>query len=120
VESETEKLPKGQSYPLKPSVLADALARAGIEIDTHLIRSSSQRLFDAYFWPTNGNVPYERLYIRVGSVPSDKAAIARRWAEDAVVPRLVRWIAAILAMDPKSPIRREEQSIHLSLPESSR
>jgi hypothetical protein len=53
--SETGKLPKGQSYPLKPSLIAAALAEAGIDIDVHLIRSPGD-LFDAHFWPPH-NLP---------------------------------------------------------------
>jgi hypothetical protein len=112
--SETEKLPKGQSYPLKPSVLATALTEAGIDIDTHLIRSPGD-VFNAYFWPPH-NLPYERLYIRIGSVTSDHAHEARSKMEEIVVPRLVQWIAGILAADVKSPTRREKQSLSLKLP----
>jgi len=111
MKSETKKLPQGHSYPLKPSVLATALERAGITIDAHLIRSPGN-LFDAFFWPANSNVPYERLYVRAGSVSGERAADARRRVEEECVPHLVHWIAAILATDPKSPIRREEQMLN--------
>ena len=73
MKSETEKLPKGHSYPLKPLMLEAALASAGIDIDVHLRRSPGD-LFDAHFWPPNPNVPKERLYVRAGSVPVDRAA----------------------------------------------
>ncbi len=117
MKSETRKLPKGHSYPFKPSFLAAALERAEINIDIQFIRSPSRRLFAADFWPANRNVSYERLYICAGSVPVERAASARRWAEETAIPQLIQWIAAILAADPKSPIRREEQSIRLALPE---
>jgi hypothetical protein len=110
MESKTNKLPKGQCYPLKPTVLAEALARAGIGIHTHLIRAPGT-LFDAYFWPPNQNVPYERLYVRIGSVSADRANDARRWAEDVMIAHLIQWIGAIMAADVKSPVRREEQTI---------
>ena len=38
MQSETAKLPKGQSYPLKPMALEAAMASANINIDLHLIR----------------------------------------------------------------------------------
>jgi len=86
--SETAKLPKGHSYPLKPTTLEAALARAGISIDLHLIRSPGG-LFDAHFWPPNHNLPHERLYVRAGSVPTDRAADARHRMETVVIPSLV-------------------------------
>lgn len=110
--SETGKLPKGHSYPLKPSTLEAALSGAGIGIDGHLIRSPGE-LFDAHFWPRNENVSHERLYVRAGSVPSERDAEARLHAENVIVPELVRWIANILAEDTKSPIRREQQVLDL-------
>jgi hypothetical protein len=114
MESETRKLPRGQSYPLKPSALEAALADARIAIDTHLIRSPGD-LFDAYFWPPNHNIPHERLYIRIGSVPSERAADARRHVESVMIPTLVKWIADILVRDRKSPVRREQQRLVLKL-----
>lgn len=110
--SETAKLPGGQSYPLKPSVLEAALATARINLDTHLIRSPG-RLFDAHFWPPNANVPHERLYVRAGSVPVEQAKAARDRIEGEALPALVEWIGNILAQDPRSPIRREQQYFSL-------
>ncbi len=70
--SATAKLPKGQSYPLRPSVLEAALADAALQIDTHLSRTPG-KLFDAHFWPPNENVSHERLYVRAGTVSSEAA-----------------------------------------------
>jgi hypothetical protein len=113
MKSETGKLPKGQSYPIKPSLLAAALADAGISIDTHLVRSPGTT-FDAEFWPPNPNVPYERLYIRIGSVAKERATQARQRMQDELIPHLTRWVAEILSADPKSFIRQREQWINLS------
>jgi hypothetical protein len=115
MKSETAKLPKGQSYPLKPSRLAAALVDAGIGIDVYLVRSPGG-LFDAYFWPSNHNVPYERLYIRMGSVSAERAALARSRMEEVLLPGLIRWISGILAADVKSPTRRKEQMLNLGQP----
>jgi len=89
--SETEKLPKGQRYTLKPTALEGALSAAGIDIDTHLIRAPG-KLSYAYFWPPNPNVPYERLYIRTGSVSAAEVAEARQRMEAVTLPALVKWI----------------------------
>ncbi|ATY31268.1 hypothetical protein [Sphingomonas psychrotolerans] len=108
MKSETAKRPKGQSYPLKSSKLEEVLASAGVSIDVYLIRSPGP-LFDAFFWPPNPNVPYERLYVRAGSVPIEQAADARREIEATALPKLAQWIARILAADRKSSLRREQQ-----------
>ncbi|MEA1619166.1 hypothetical protein SOQ14_09565 [Erythrobacter sp. T5W1-R] len=110
--SETRKLAKGQSYPLRPTVLEAALACANIQIDLHLIRTPGD-LFDAHFWPPNANIPYERLYVRAGSVPREQAAEARHGMETVVIPRLIAWLANIMAQDQKSPTRGVEQVINL-------
>ena len=113
--SETAKLPNGHSYPLKLTALEAALAQAGISIDIHLIRTPGD-LFDAHFWPPNHNVPHERLYVRAGSVPKERAADARHRMDTVVIPLLVGWIENILAQDTKSPIRSEQQTIELPQP----
>jgi hypothetical protein len=113
--SETGRLPKGESYVLKPSMLEAALAEAGIAIDTYLVRHAG-RLFYANFWPPNDNVPYERLYVRAGSVPRERARAARAAMEREIVPRLVAWIADILSRDAGSPVRREKQEMQLPSP----
>ena len=110
--SETRKLPKGQSYPLKPTMLEAALAIANVQIDLHLIRAPGD-LFDAHFWPPNANVPYERLYVRAGSVSKEQAAEARHRMETVVIPRLIEWLADIMAQDLRSPTRGVEQAIDL-------
>jgi hypothetical protein len=114
MKSETAKLPKSQGYPLRPSTLQDALGRAGISIDVHLSRRPGA-LFDAHFWPPSPNVPYERLYVRVGSVPVEQVEAVRREFEAKTLPVLVEWIAGILAQDLKSPARREKQVLDLRL-----
>lgn len=112
MKSETAKLPKSQGYPLRPSTLEEALKRAGISIDVYLNRQPGS-LFDAHFWPPSPNVPYERLYIRVGSIPVEQVGAVRREFEAKTIPVLVKWIAGILAHDLKSPVRREQQVLDL-------
>lgn len=111
--STTRKLPKGHSYPLKPKALEAALIRADLTIELNLIREPGD-LFRAHFWPPNANVPYERLYVQAGTVPKENASEARHRMENVIIPRLVEWLANILAQDLKSTTRRERQSIDLN------
>jgi hypothetical protein len=108
--SNTARLPKGESYPLKPAKLEQALASANISIDVYLTRTPGN-YFQAEFWPPNPRVPYERLYIQAGSVLSEVASNARSEMDGTALPALVNWIAGILARDPRSPVRRERQSL---------
>jgi hypothetical protein len=111
--SETGKIPKGYGYPLKPSSLANALVAAGMEIEVHLVRHHSKRLFDAHFWPPNPNVSHERLYVTVGTVAAPYLPECRKRVESECIPNLIRWVSGIIALDPKSPIRRQSQMIEL-------
>lgn len=111
--SETAKLPKGQSYPLKPSILEAALVTAQVSVVTHLVRSPG-KLFDAHFWPANLNIPHERLYVRAGSVPSNQARVARERIEAETLPALIEWISNILSQDQQSPVRCEQQYLNLT------
>ena len=110
VKSGTAKLPKGQSYPVRPSRLEAALSAAGITIDVYLTRAPGN-FFNAGFWPPSPDIPYERVYVQAGSVPAGQAAAARGKAEMESIPALVRWIADIQALDPQSPARRERHSL---------
>lgn len=88
---------------------------AHLGIDLHLIRKPGD-LFDAHFWPPNQNVGHEGLYVRAGSVPNERAADARQRAETVLVPKLVRWIASILAEDSDTPVRHQQQVLDLPRP----
>lgn len=112
MKSEKAKLPKGMSYPFKPSMLEAALAGANVNIDTHLVRGPGE-LFDAHFWPPNENISIERLYVRAGTVAIAEASDARRKIENEMIPALTDWVRAILAQDRNSPTRREQQYLNL-------
>ena len=114
--SKTDEIPKGYGYVLKPSFLANALSAAGVEINALLVRSHSKRLFDAHFWPPNSYLSYERLYITAGTVIARDLPKFRQQVELEAIPILVRWISGIVSLDPKSPIRREKQTIQLLPP----
>jgi 3-mercaptopyruvate sulfurtransferase SseA len=98
---EKSKLPKGMSYPLKSSVLETALDSGGITLNTHLIYYGIGKFFfDAHFWLTNQNVPYERLYIRTSAVPAADATDARTFMTTTVIPEFVTWVQGILSLPP--------------------
>lgn len=94
-------------YPLKSSVLENALMSAGITLHTHLIQRPGKIFFDAHLWPPNPNIPYERLYIRASAVPTEKGQTARDYLETVVIPDLISWINNLLAQPPNSTQRRE-------------
>jgi hypothetical protein len=112
--SETDRLPKGQSYPLKPSLLAAALAAANIEIDTFLMRSRrSVGAFNVNFWVPNQNVSHERLHILVGAIPTVRLAEVSAHTETVLLPRLIAWVGNILSLDERSVVRRDGQTLIL-------
>jgi len=114
--SETGKIPKGYGYLLKPSVIVAALTAANLRIHVHLVRSHGRRLFDARYRPPNGEVPYERLHIKVGTAVERDLPGLRRQAKDEALPALVRWISEIVAQDLRTVIRQGEQEIELLPP----
>lgn len=112
--SETGKLVRDRSHVLKPSAISQALETAGLTIDTHLVRGLSHGFIDAQFWPA-GRIPYDRFYVTVGTVPRERAQQARLFVEQEALPNLIAWIADILGRDPRSPVRRENQSLRIAI-----
>lgn len=108
-----DRLPKGLSFVLRSSVMEEAFRSAGITTDASLHHLCSGIFFDAYFWPPNPNVAYERFYIRAGVAPSSQAREARDFAERIVIPRFVAWAGHLLSLPLNSPTRRDPQ--HFSL-----
>ncbi|MBL8483355.1 MAG: hypothetical protein JNJ60_14245 [Rhodocyclaceae bacterium] len=113
---EKRKLSKGQSYPLRASVLEAALSTSAIAADTQFVQGGGSKLFECFFWPPNPNVPRERLYIRTTAVPETGTNEARTFIENSVIPEFVAWLQGILALAPNSTVRREEQYFERSLP----
>lgn len=111
--SETGKIPQGYGYVLNPSSLFDALSVAGVEIEVHVVRRHGTRLFDAHFWPPSPNVPRERLYVVVGTIIARDLQDFRQRVKFEAIPNLVRWISNLVALDLKSPVRRQAQTIQL-------
>ena len=114
---EKGKLPKGKNYPLKTTFLAEILKNDGLEIETSLSYSPGLGyiFFDASFHPPGGDFNYERLFVRVGAIPSYNRISAIRFMEEEVIPDFLKWIKGLLSLPPGSPIRREIQRFNKGL-----
>jgi hypothetical protein len=100
------KLAKGSSYVLKTTQLADALAAAGIGWHVDLVYWSPRAggsILEGHYWPPNENVPYPRLYVRAGSVPSALRPAAAETLRESALPRFIRWVEGLLALPDGSP-----------------
>jgi hypothetical protein len=121
--SRTEKLPKGRSYPVKPSDLAEAVRRAGITIPIELVRWDLFEYalvgkFNPPGWIPSQNG--ESIWLRCRSVPAERAAEARTVVAGQAIPQFIEWARGIEALDVRSPIRRESQTFSFSLDEFAR
>lgn len=100
------KPPKGSSYVLKTSLLKQALEDAGVECHVDLdywIPQGGGSIFEAEYWLPNENVPYPRVYIRAGVVPTDSYESAMNAMVSTVLPAFIQWIRRILALPEQSP-----------------
>ena len=120
MESRKEKLPKGRSYPLRPSSLERAIGDAGVELPVKLTRWDYRRkgTFEAVFYP-EGSFPEELCFwVSCGAVPSERVADIRGPLETHCIPKFIRWAKEIEALDPKSPRRREPQRFKWEFPQT--
>ena len=121
--SRTEKLPKGRSYPIKPSDLEEAVRRGGITIPIELVRwDLYEYALVARFNPP-GLIPWqdgESIWLRCRSVPAERAAEARAVVAAQAIPQFIEWARWIEALDVRSPIRRESQTFSFDLDEFTR
>lgn len=103
------RLAKGLSYVLKTSQLAEALADAGIDCHVDLVYWSPQAggsILEGAYWPPNENVPYPRVYIRAGAVPSASRSAISAALLTTALPRFIRWLQGILSLPEGSPALR--------------
>ncbi|EQA69753.1 hypothetical protein [Leptospira noguchii] len=105
-----EKIPKGFSYLLKTSELIAAYDSAEIKIETILTYSTGNENFTVHFWPPNPNINQERLYIIVGTVPSQFAHLVRESMKSKILPEFMKWITGLLSLSANSPRRNQTQS----------
>ena len=106
-----KRLPKGRSYPVRPSVLEAAIADAGIILPVELARidSSAEAALTAGYSPP-GSFPKGELFeLTCQSVPSGRAMEVRAALEAEAIPKFVEWAKGIEALDYRSPVRREHQ-----------
>jgi hypothetical protein len=100
------KLARGRSYVLKTSELAEALNGAGIDCHVDLVYWSPNAggsILEGHYWPPNENVPYPRVYVRAGAVPSELRPAAAEALRVAALPRFIQWLQGILALPDASP-----------------
>jgi hypothetical protein len=101
------RLAKGRSYVLKTSQLAEALASAGIDWHISLVYWTPQgggSILEGHYWPPNENVPYPRVYVRAGSVPSELRPAAAEALREAALPQFIRWVQGLMALPDGSPV----------------
>ena len=111
IEIEKPKLPKGLSYALKTSLLQDALDEARIDCYIHLNYWRPQTgcsVLNALYWLPNQNVPYPRVYIRAGVVPSSLHKAASDAMIKIILPAFTEWLSRILALPENSPVLHGE------------
>ncbi len=105
------KLPRGYSYVLKSSELDRFLSENDIKLHTTLNYywyKEQGHVLDAYYWFPNENVPYERLYIRSGTVRQNDAPKARAEMSQTVLPRFIKWIQSIWSLPENSTLLSRE------------
>ena len=101
------KLAKGRSYVLKTTQLADALAAAGIGWHVDLVYwspTAGGSILEGHYWPPNEKVPYPRVHVRAGSVPSTLRPAAAEALRETALPQFVRWVKGLLALPDGSPV----------------
>jgi hypothetical protein len=110
-----KKLPKGTSYPLKTSMLLEAMKKEGIDLDVNLHYSAGVGgclSFGATFYPPGGIYQNEHILIFVNNVPAIEAKAARAYMEEEILPSFIQWLKDILAHPLKSTLRQERQEFH--------
>ena len=89
---------KGLSYPLKTSMLKDAVENAKIISTIHLIYWTPKMYDETYnileceFWPANKSFADNRFYIRAGVVKSQDRKLAETFLKNEVIPRLITFM----------------------------
>ena len=115
---EKPRLPAGRVYVLKSSQLLEALTDASIAFDIQLqfwTPQSGGSILEAFYWPPNRNVPYDRVFVRAGSVlMRDRQRAAQVLVEHAL-PRFVKWLKAVQALPEGSPLHSESLTFDATL-----
>jgi len=107
IKVEKPKPPQGLSYVLKASQLQEALDNASIEHHVHLgfwVPQTGGSIFDAHYFLPNANVPFPRISIRAGTVPSSERKAAETVLIEKILPAFISWLSTILAQPKNSPV----------------
>lgn len=113
MKSRGEKLPRGRSYPLKPSELEREVIASGLRLPVEFTRwDRYDSVLQASFYP-EGTWPGkdgEFFWVYCRAVPSAHARQVNAKLLSDGIPRLLEWAAEIEKLDARSPIRREKQT----------
>lgn len=95
---------KGMSYPLKTSILKDAIDMAKIDTTIHLkywtpqLHDETYNILECHFWPTSVNVNYDRFYIRAGVVKSQDRKIAEDYLRMQIIPKIIIFMKSKISL----------------------
>ena len=107
---------KGLSYPLKTSMLKDALEKNKVDCNMHLVYCTPQQhdekynVIECHYWLANQNVDYDRFYIRAGVVKSEKRKLAETLLINEVLPKLIDFIKNKIKLSPNSTTKDKQDS----------
>lgn len=112
-----DRLPKGLSYALKPSVLGEALAFAEVKTPARLYQWRENKyhrngtIFSAYFRALGVFIHDETDVLAITSLalPSHHRHEARQFVETVILPEFILWITDIERLPLNSPMRHERQ-----------
>jgi hypothetical protein len=112
-----DKLPAGWAYALKPSLLEDAIAEAGLRLRVSLhqnykVWEADAPALSAKFYPSGSYLGGENgaFSVRSAAIPSSECEVQRDFAERVFLPALVTWMTSLEVLPPGSTVAREEQS----------
>jgi hypothetical protein len=98
------KLPKGLSFVLKTSQLEQALSDIDCHVDlVYWIPQGGGSILEGHYWLPNDNVPYSRVYVRAGAIPSALRFAASEALRESALPKFIGWLRGILALSDRSP-----------------
>jgi len=122
LESRKDKLPKGRSYPLKPSELERAVLASGLELPVEFTRwDKFEPVLQASYYPDGSwsgrSGDFIWVYCKAVDSMSANAINARLVGE--ALPSFVKWAKHIEALDARSTVRREKQSFSFPLEETA-
>lgn len=110
------KAPKGLSYIIKSSQLKELFDELKLDIDVSVIFLVSKKgpqginVFECCYWLPNNNVPYDRLYITIGTVSHDK-----KEKVDIILNRLItkfkEWLLFIMSLPNNSTFLKHNSYI---------